>query len=157
MQLLMSQAREVQLLMEEEIESNSYESAALLQVEMEWIHERCDRMRQNLRTSAPHEDVACRSSARPKESLSAQGGREGHPAVTWSLDSADTGATGSGAEARATERVTLQERINLLHHQLEAALGEEDFDLCDALNAEISALARQRDSLLEASCVQEAS
>ena len=150
LQLLMSQAREVQLLMEEEIESNNYESAALLQVEMEWIHERCNRMRQNVRTSAPNEDVAHCASDKPEESLATPGGREGHAAVTWTLDSADTGAT-VGAEARTTERVTLQERINLLHHQLEAALGEEDFDLCDALNAEISALARQRNSLLDVS------
>jgi hypothetical protein len=149
LQLLMSQAREVQLLMEEEIESNNYESAALLQVEMEWIHERCNRMRPNVRTSAPHEDVARCASAKPEESLATPGGREGHAAVTWTVDSADTGATGVGAEARITERVNLQERINLLHHQLEAALGEEDFDLCDALNAEISALARQRNSLLD--------
>ncbi len=151
LQLLMSQAREVQLLMEEEIESNNYESAALLQVEMEWIHERCNRMRQNVRTIAPNEDVAHCASAKPEESLATPGGSDGHAAVIWTLDSADTGTTGAGAEARITERVTLQERINLLHHQLEAALGEEDFDLCDALNAEISALARQRNSLLDVS------
>ena len=31
---------------------------------------------------------------------------------------------------------------------LEAALGHEDFDLCDALNADITALTRKRDALL---------
>lgn len=149
----MSQEREVQLLMEEEIESNNYESAALLQVEMEWIHERCKRMRQCVRTSSSHEDDAYHSSAQPAESLATatSEGRQGHGGIAATLDSADAGATKDGAEASAAERVTLQERINLLHHQLEAALGEEDFDLCDALNAEISALARQRDSLLDVS------
>ena len=147
----MSQEREVQLLMEEEIENNNYESAALLQVEMEWIHERCKRMRQCVRTSSSHGDVAYLASTQPAESLATTEGREGHRDSGGALDSADAGATKDGADASAAERVILQERINLLHHQLEAALGEEDFDLCDALNAEISALARQRDSLLDVS------
>jgi protein-arginine kinase activator protein McsA len=55
----------------------------------------------------------------------------------------DEGEGGDGAAKRAA----LQERINSLHHQLESALGEEDFELCDTLNAEISALTRQRDAL----------
>ena len=46
------------------------------------------------------------------------------------------------------EIVGLQERINELHLGLEAALGHEDFDLCDALNADITALTRKRDALL---------
>jgi hypothetical protein len=37
----------------------------------------------------------------------------------------------------------------LLHKQLESALSEEDFELCDALNAEITTLSRKRDALLD--------
>ena len=70
------------------------------------------------------------------------------------------GAGGNDAEADGSmeggergetviESVALQERINLLHKQLESALSEEDFELCDALNAEITTLSRKRDALLD--------
>ena len=168
-QLLTSQAREVQLLMEEEIESNNYETAALLQLELEWILERCLRLQQSVRVGEQEGARAGGCSLRGGTSLSSTA----HESDVLSSGERDHGCEqrkscgdleggraggGDGSEGASLEkdsststaaRMALQESINLLHRQLEAALGEEDFDLCDALNAEISSLSRQRDSLLD--------
>jgi len=43
----------------------------------------------------------------------------------------------------------LDNRIVVLTEQLEAALRDEEFDLCDSLNAEITAVTEQKDALLQ--------
>ena len=145
----MSQAAELQLLMEDEIESSSYEAAALLQVEIEWIHERCRRLQLSVQHGATNAEMGgglLRADSSPIAHV------EGGPEVAL-RGGEGVFAVGSGVgqdvDAGSAERVALQERINLLHLQLEAALGEEDFELCDALNAEITSLIHQRDALLD--------
>lgn len=168
-QLLTSQARELQFLMEDEIESNNFEAAALLQGQIEWIHERCRRQQQQ------HSVRGCATSRPPHRTLN-QSSRGLSAASGMEMEDDSVGACGQGtedvperrvaggaehgggagagegssaAQDEVARRVELQERINALHHQLEAALGEEDFERCDTINADITTLTRQRDALLD--------
>ena len=144
-------------------------------MEIECIHERCRRLQQSARSTvsqaaqAPLPHVHADASLHPsclRAALAAQDSTE-RPAVRdlgggggGDGCKGGRGAGGNDAEADGSmeggergetviESVALQERINLLHKQLESALSEEDFELCDALNAEITTLSRKRDALLD--------
>ncbi len=140
-------------------------------MEIECIHERCRRLQQSARSTVSHAAQApllhvhadaSLHTACLRAALSAQDSSERHAVRDLGGGGGDgskggRGAGGGDAEAdggmeggeRVTESVALQERINLLHKQLESALSEEDFELCDALNAEITTLSRKRDALLD--------
>jgi hypothetical protein len=57
---------------------------------------------------------------------------------------------GEDAACKISAQVAeLDNRIVVLTEQLEAALRDEEFDLCDSLNAEITAVTEQKDALLQ--------